>query len=281
MSSRTDLAVEQIGDTLPEGIHSVTRGQAFTITEITIDSDAHGSVIGRGKGRYLTLACERLSQMPTDAQEQIAELTAELRTLLPEGNLLVVGLGNADITPDALGPAVAGKLLATRHLRHELTDAEAEFAALRQLRPVSVIANGVLAQTGIETAELIRSLLDTIQPAAIIAVDALACSDAARLGTTIQISDAGIAPGSGVQNRRTALTEASLGVPVFAIGVPTVIDLHSLLHTDANLDSTLPNMMVTPRDIDRLVQQAAHLIAAALNLALQPTLTPEDLAFLC
>lgn len=282
MQTRTDLALEQAGGVSGrEGISVRKRGNAFRTTEIIIDSDAHGAAIGRGKGRYLTLESERLSQFSAAYREQVEELAAELRGFLPTGEVLVAGLGNNDITPDALGPAVANKLLATRHLRTELANDSTDADFLRSLRPVSVLAHGVLGQTGIETAELIHALRNTVHPQAVVAIDALACSDLQRLGTTIQISDAGISPGSGVQNSRKELSERTLGIPVIAIGVPTVVDMHTIVshyvgETAWNGENVLPNMMVTPRDIDKLLSRAAAMIAAALNLALHPQLGFED-----
>ncbi len=282
MQTRTDLALEQAGNIKnSEGITISERGSVFHITEIMIDSDAHGTPIGRPKGRYLTLEGERLSHFSERYREQVEELADELRNFLPDGDILVVGLGNSDITPDALGPDVAGKLLATRHLRTELAADDPDTDFLRGLRPVSVLANGVLGQTGIETAELIHALRDTVHPRAVIAIDALACSDLHRLGTTIQVSDAGISPGSGVRNSRAELSDRTLGIPVIAIGVPTVVDMHTIVsqYTGEALRDTnnaLPNMMVTPRDIDKLLSHASAMIAAALNLALHPQFRFED-----
>ena len=283
-TSRTDLALERAeGLEAPEGITLRRRGKAFQITEIEIDSDAHGAVIGRGKGRYLTLERIEPGSSGSAMQAQTEELAQELRQFLPEGDgaVLVAGLGNADITPDALGQQTAGLVLATRHLRAELAENEPDTDFLRGLRQVSVLANGVLGQTGIETAELISALRETVQPACIIAVDALACSDLERLGTTVQISDAGISPGSGVQNRRAELSERTLGVPVIAVGVPTVVDLHTIVTQAVGEDAqaaltAFPNMMVTPRDIDRLLHHAARLLAMSLNLALHPQFTFAD-----
>ncbi len=277
-AARTDLALEQATSLAPEETIPITRrGKAFRISELHIADAAQAKRIGRSTGRYITLECDRLSHRTEGLQAQAEELAAEIAQLLPEGDLLVVGLGNADITPDALGPAVAGKILATRHLRRELQKDDPELEYLRSLRPVSVLANGVLGQTGIEAAELAAALRDTVRPAAVIAVDALACSDISRLGCTIQISDAGISPGSGVQNRRKALNSATLGVPVIAIGVPTVVDMHTIVrhYTDFH-DDSMPNMMVTPRDIDQLIAHTAKLIGYAINLALQPTMSFAD-----
>lgn len=278
--SRTDLAVEQ-AETLPprSGIRMRHRGEAFRTTEIEIESDADGAAIGRGKGRYLTLESADLHRTTPQLRAQVTELADELRSFVPPGAVLVAGLGNADITPDALGPATAGCVLATRHLRQELRSNEPDTDFLRQLRPVSVLSNGVLGQSGIETAELIAALRQTVQPACVIAVDALACSDLSRLGTTVQISDAGIQPGSGVRNSRAELSRRTLGIPVIALGVPTVVDLHTAVTEAAGQAadlSRLPNMMVTPRNIDQLLHHAARLLGTALNLALHPQLSFED-----
>lgn len=277
MKIRTDLAVESFTEEkLPEAVHKETRGSAFEITEIIIDDDSCLESLGKGRGRYITLEGGSLSRFSDDYEAMTAELSDELRRLVPEGEILVAGLGNNDITPDALGPQVAAKVLATRHLRDELDADEEEF--LTSLRRVSVFAGGVLGQTGIETAEIVRAIVRELQPKAVIAVDALACSDISRLGTTIQLSDTGISPGSGVSNARKELSEKNLGVPVIAVGVPTVVDMHTIVRslTGRSPKKDLPNMMVTPRDIDRLTERASQLIAFGINLALHPALTPDD-----
>lgn len=278
MQNRTDLALERAAGFFPqEGILMRHRGRAFRITEIEIDSDEHGAAIGKSKGRYLTLEAAQLHHASPQLREQAAELADELRHFIPDGAVLIAGLGNADITPDALGPLTAGRILATRHLKQELSENDPDAAFLRTLRPVSVLANGVLGQTGIETAELIAALRERIKPVCIIAVDALACSDLHRLGSTVQISDAGISPGSGVQNRRAELSAKTLGIPVIAVGVPTVVDLHTVVRqAGAEPPEALPNLMVTPRDIDRLLHHAARLLALSINLALHPQLSYED-----
>ena len=278
MQVRTDLALERAaGSPSQEGILLRRRGTAFRITEIEIDSDEHGAAIGRPKGRYLTLEAAQLHHASPQMKQQITELAEELRRFIPEGAALVAGLGNADITPDALGPMTAGRILATRHLRQELAENDPDTDFLRSLRPVSVLANGVLGQTGIETAELIAALRDRIKPQCILAVDALACSDLHRLGSTVQISDAGISPGSGVKNSRAELSAKTLGVPVIAVGIPTVVDLHTVVRqAGAEPPQALPNLMVTPRDIDRLLHHAARLLALSINLALHPQLSYED-----
>lgn len=276
MNIRTDLALESIsaGD-LPEGVHIKTRGRAFSITEIVIDDDSCLSTIGKDRGRYITLEGSSLSRFSDDYQLMAQELAQELEQLVPDGEVLVVGLGNNDITPDAIGPQTASKVLATRHLSSS-DDLCGEF--FTSLRRVSAFAGGVMGQTGIETAEIVRAITSELQPAAIIAIDALACTDISRLGTTIQLTDTGISPGSGVSNRRMELSEKLFGIPVIAVGVPTVVDMHTIVRslTGRRIKGELPNMMVTPRDIDRLTERASQLLAFGINLALQPTLTFED-----
>ncbi|MCD7811097.1 MAG: GPR endopeptidase [Ruminococcus sp.] len=278
MEIRTDLALEGVASVRgrDSGIHQVKRGKAFRITEIVIDDDSHIDTIGKGRGRYITLEGSSLSKFSDEYEDMTLELARELRMLIPEGEILVVGLGNNDITPDALGPQVAAKVLATRHLRDELDSEEEEF--LTSLRRVSVFAGGVLGQTGIETAEMVKAICRELKPSGIIAVDALACSDIRRLGTTIQLSDSGISPGSGVSNARRELSEKIFGVPVIAVGVPTVVDMHTIVRsfTGGQPTRNMPNMMVTPRDVDRLTERASQLIAFGINLALQPSLTLED-----
>lgn len=277
MDIRTDLALESFSEeALPESVHITTRGSVFSVTEITIDDDSCLESLGKGKGRYITLEGSSLSRFSDDYEAMAKELSDELSRLLPEGEILVVGLGNNDITPDAIGPQTASKVLATRHLSHELDSDEERF--LTSLRRVSSFAGGVMGQTGIETAEVVKALAGELRPAGIIAIDALACTDVSRLGTTIQITDSGISPGSGVSNARRELSEKLFGVPVIAVGVPTVVDMHTIVRslTGESIDGELPNMMVTPRDIDRLTERASQLIAFGINLALQPTLTFED-----
>lgn len=277
MNIRTDLAVENFSDeTLPKGVHRHIRGKTFEITEIVIDDDSCLNTIGKGRGCYITLEGCELSRFSDTYEDMSLELASELERLIPDGDMLVVGLGNNDITPDALGPQVISKILATRHLRSELDSEEESF--LTSLRPVSAFAGGVLGQTGIETAELVSAVIKQINPSGVIVVDSLACSDISRLGTTIQLSDSGISPGSGVSNARAELSEKLFGIPVIAIGVPTVVDMHTIVRslTGSEISEELPNMIVTPRDIDRLTERASQLIAFGINLALHKELSFDD-----
>ena len=279
MAFRTDLALELADrEKIQEGITRTIRGKAFKITEIVIEDDKYGKNIGKGKGRYITLEGESLSALSDNYREMTEEFAQEVKKILgdSEGQVLIVGLGNDDITPDALGPLSASGVMATRHLKTEL--AEDEF--LSNLRGVSVLLSGVLGTTGIESAEIVKAITEKIKPDIIIVIDALACSELSRLGKTIQISDAGISPGSGVENKRKELSQRTLGVPVIAIGVPTIIDMHTIVEelTGKRVNNNMPNMMVTPKDIDQLVSHASRLISTGLNLALQPALDFDDAA---
>lgn len=272
---RTDLAVERTA-AAPElpGVTQETRGKIFSVTEIRIKNDTCGAPIGKPAGRYVTLEAEALSRNSSQYEEMAEELAAELERFLPkEGCVFVAGLGNRAITPDALGPRVASKVLATRHLRTALSNEELEY--LPEFRPVCVLAGGVLGQTGMESAELLEAVCHQVQPAAVVAVDALACAELSRLGTTIQMSDSGISPGSGVANHRAELSKRTLGVPVVALGVPTVVDLHTAVQGiyGKSVPKNRPNMMVTPRDVDRLIDHAGDLLACSLNMALHPGMT--------
>lgn len=284
MSIRTDLAVEMIDEdaaSLPRGIkRKLRKSDSCSITEIIVTDEMAGLRIGKSKGRYITIETDRLSSSPSDFEEQAADIAAELISLkgADKTDGLIVGLGNSDITPDALGPLVCSKIIATRHLKNELPPGH----SLSGLNPVSAIAPGVLGQTGMEAAEVIKAVCDAVKPQYIFAVDALACSDISRLGTTIQLTDTGISPGSGVQNRRKELSQLTLDIPVIAIGVPTVVDMHTIVEnvTGNSPDKHLPNMMVTPRDVDKLIERTSRLLAYAINRAAQPSLSFEDITAL-
>ncbi len=268
MNIRTDLAVERLdlSAPLPAGAgcrEFSLRGVPCTLVEIR--GEAAARTLQKPAGRYFTLSCTPFRCAPEDFPAEVEAAAGILRSLLPrKGLVLTVGLGNDSITPDALGPETARLLLATRHIDGE----SAALAGLPGLRPAAAIAPGVLGQTGMETAEILSALVREIRPSAVIAVDALAAGDFSRLGATVQICDSGISPGSGVANRRKELSPATLGVPVVAVGVPTVADYPG--------QSGAP-MMVTPREIDVIVENAAKTIAFAINRALQPGLSLEDL----
>lgn len=275
---RTDIAEEKIpSGRLPEGVERKTRDTGkCRVTEIRVNTDEAGKALGKPVGRYVTIGTENLSSHPDDFTKTVDCIAGEIRALCGEGgDVLVVGLGNTDITPDALGPLVVSRIVATRHLENELPEGH----ELSGLPAVSAMATGVLGQTGIESSEMVRAVCEKIHPRVVIAVDALACSDSARLGRTVQLSDTGISPGSGVENKRKELSRSTLGVPVVAIGVPTVVDMHTIVESLTGKEPAdgTPNMMVTPRDVDRLVARASKLIGFAVNRAFLPDFSFEEL----
>lgn len=284
MAIRTDLAYEAVSSIspdgqLPPGINKSQRSVCgMTVTEITVDGHAAELASGKPSGRYVTVHTPPMSSAVCGTEEQVEALADIICDMLPDltgQTVLVVGLGNSDITPDALGPKTVGRILATRHL----TDEPGIASELMQLSPVAALATGVLGQTGIEAAEIVKAVCKNIRPAAVCVIDALACAEPSRLGVTVQLSDTGISPGSGVKNTRKELSRTTVGVPVLAIGVPTVIDLHTAAEnlTGRQADDSLPNMMVTPRDVDTLISGGARFIASALNKAFQPSLSVGEL----
>ena len=268
MGIRTDLAVERLelsGGPLPKGVRRTEKVlNGVPLTEVRIEAENAAKLLGKPQGCYFTVECTPFRKTPENFEAEVLVTAQALSQLLPEGPVLVAGLGNESITPDALGPEAVHLMLATRHL----PAGTAAALGMGTLRPVSAIAPGVLGQTGIETCEILAALVKEVSPAAVIAVDALAAGDPARLGATVQICDTGISPGSGVANRRKELSAQTLGVPVIAVGVPTV--------TDFSAGGGEP-MMVTPREIDLIIENAAKTVAFALNKALQPGLRLEDI----
>lgn len=278
MQVRTDLALERrelhgAGELPGVCCDEETRG-GVRLTRIRVTEGAGARAIGKPAGTYLTVELPRLSDdgLLADAGKVLAEAFA---SLLPrEGTVLVAGLGNPAITPDALGPRTADGVLATRHISDEL----ARTVGLPGLRRVAVLWPGVLGRTGIETQEILRGAVDRIRPAAVVAVDALAARRLERLGRTVQLADSGISPGSGVGNARGEISRATLGVPVVSVGVPTVVDAATLAQDLLAGEEPPPlpdgGMVVTPREIDLLIDRAAELLSHALNCALHPTVSP-------
>ena len=263
---RTDLALEaaDTGDkSLPEGVFCETDRQDGVLrTTVKIETDAAAGRLGRPRGVYHTL------EGPLSLREALCTQTARLlKEALPDGEILVVGLGNGAVTPDALGPVTAQRVVATRHFF-----SEGETAGLAQsLRPVCCFVPGATGQTGMETAELVKAVRRLGNFSAVVAVDALAARSAARLGQTVQFSDTGIAPGSGVGN----------AVQEFSLGISTVIDAATLLHDfGARPPENAAGMVVTSRDIDRVIHAGAEILSTALNRALQPSFTAEEIRLL-
>ena len=289
MAFRTDLAVEAIENhktaaALPHVRQSDRTLEGFAVHEVRILSEDAAREIGKPQGRYLTLELDALIRREEDAFPRACKaLSTLLRELLPhpnDGPVLIVGLGNRMITPDAIGPQTADHVIATRHL---VAQSPAIFA---DWRPVSALAPGVLGQTGVETGEVICGVLDRVRPAAVIAVDALAAGRLSRLLHTVQLADTGITPGAGVGNARAALNEETLGVPVIAVGVPTVVDGATLAHEISSqlgqpaceaLDDLSQPVMITTRDIDREVADISRMIGYAVNMALHPHLSVADI----
>lgn len=268
MEYRTDLAVEYT----PPSCHRRELRDGCAVTRLN----------HRGE-RYVTIELPALTDHTDGAAAEL--IRRELTAMLPgRGLVLVVGLGNRSITPDALGPLTADKILATRHIRGELARA----AGLEGLRPVAVLAPGVLGNTGVESGEAAEALAAALHPAAVVAVDALAARSLSRLGCTVQLSTAGVSPGEGVGNPRPELSARRLGVPVAALGIPTVVDAASLAADLTGgrreaVESVCPrgaSMVVTPREIDLLVERGARTLAMAVNRALNPSLSQEEISLL-
>ncbi len=290
MELRTDLAVEarEIAGENINGIEYKTYSEnGIEISRLRVKTQRAQQALGKEAGTYITIELPSLTDNFTETDERLVTIGREIRRLLPvNGLVLVVGLGNPEITPDSLGPKTSSRVLATRHITGEI----AEATGLDRLRPVAVMQTGVTGQTGIETGEYILSVVKRIRPNAVVTIDALASRRLERLGCTLQISDTGISPGAGVGNHRTKITKETIGVPVIAVGVPTVVDAQTLasdlLKGDCGSKAkklVTPHgrqMVVIPREIDLLTERAARLIAFALNSALQNEFDISDLVSL-
>ena len=271
---RTDLALEFTDTTdniLPKGVYVKENSVgSMKKTIVSIKTQEASERIGRPKGEYVTIESDLINQ-----EETATELAKDLSKLLPKGAVLVVGLGNRGITPDTLGPLVTEKIIVTRHIPME----QRGLFGTDDLREVSAIAPGVMGQTGIETAHIIKAVADSVELSGVLVVDALAARSQQRLGRTIQLSNVGISPGSGVHNRRSELSEKTLGVPVISMGIPTVVDAATLILDNCpscEQDSITENMIVTPRDIDSIIKRGGEIISVAINMALFPQLSYED-----
>ena len=285
-SRRTDLALEA-GELRGEGLEGVESREeeleGFPLTTVRLTGEAGARALGKPAGTYHTLNLAGVGRREEGAFPRAARAVAHLlRPLLPHrGEVLVVGLGNRAITPDAVGPRACDRTLVTRHLAGRAP------SPLGELRAVSALAAGVLGTTGVESGELVRALCDKIKPACVVAVDALCARRVERLCAAVQICDTGIAPGSGVGNHRFALSRETLGVPVVALGVPTVVEGTTLcadLLEEAGAPSPrkLPgaSLFVTPRDIDQRVEDMARVLGHGITLALQEGLSWDDLVAL-
>ena len=319
-SVRTDLAIEarelaqqnaQAADQL-EGVDVETKEDPdYFLTHVRIHSEEGSRLMGKPKGDYITLESEKLKENDVECHEKIIKLLAEnIRSLVNFGEddcILVAGLGNWNITPDALGPKVVSKILVTRHLQGTLPE-EIE----KTVRPVAAVSPGVMGITGIETGEILKGIVDKLQPSLLISIVALAARRSNRINAAIQMSDTGVAPGAGVGNKRMMLDKESLGIPVIAIGVPTVVDAATLVNDTMDrilgemmqqtekgsafyqtlqsleqeekyqmitdiLGPYTGNMFVTPKEVDAVVDRLANIIANAINIAIHPGVTMEDI----
>ena len=239
-------------------------------TVVRIVTENGAKAMGRPQGTYITIEAPDLSVPDEDYHREISEeISKHLKQLIDlkkEKSILVVGLGNAGITADALGPHVVENLRMTRHIIREygLRGIDHE-----KMHRVSGIVPGVMAQTGMETAEIIQGVVAETKPDVVVAIDALAARSVRRLNRTIQITDTGIHPGSGVGNHRTGITSDNIGVPVIAVGVPTVIDAATIIGDVTkdyeNIPKHLSDMYVTPKDIDENIRITAEIIAESIN----------------
>lgn len=323
-SKRTDLTLEaqelfkeqQLRQTPneksdPPGVEVENAGDDnIKITRVRVTSPTGEASIGKPMGNYITLEVPGLRYNDQELYENTCKaLAKELASILklgPKSTILIVGLGNWNVTPDALGPKVVSSVMVTRHLLEYVPDQVDE-----GVRPVCAVAPGVLGITGIETGEIVRGIVDKVKPDVIIAIDALASRKMERVNTTIQIADTGISPGSGVGNKRMELSKATLGVPVIAIGVPTVVDAATMANDtiDLVLDSMINqapqgtdfynmlktidrnekyqmiqevlqpyigNLIVTPKEIDEVVERVSKVIANGLNISLHQGITLND-----
>lgn len=295
---RTDLALEA-RESAEEGAEEL-RGVAVEedyheesevkVTKVVISSKNSAKLLGKPMGTYITLEAPAMAQPDDDYHKEISqELAKQLKEIIPgmekELSVMVVGLGNRDVTADALGPNVVDNLTITRHMVKEFGKAA---YGKNRMHMISGLIPGVMAKTGMESSEIIRGVVEKTNPDVVIVVDALAARSTRRLNRTIQITNTGIHPGSGVGNYRNSITEEILGVPVVAIGVPTVVDAATIVNdallkmvNQADTDgielkeelrkglSELYNMYVTGKDVDYEIKQISHIICDAINCALE------------
>ena len=295
---RTDLAMEAFdsenGNSVPGVQVNHWDATDVRMTEVLIEDPQTAEQLGKPCGTYLTMECGLLREQDPEARIAMSTLLGEeLGRMLKaddDSPVLVIGLGNRFITPDSLGPLTVDRTLVTRHM------IGAGFAP-EHMRPVSAVAPGVLGVTGVETAEMVTALVERINPRAVVCIDSLAARASSRIGSTIQLADTGIQPGAGVGNRRSPLTKETLGVDVIAVGMPTVVYAATLARdafaalSDRNVDDEalsalerdllgqeFGEMIVTPREIDAIVKNAAAVIASGLNRALHPRLNDAEIA---
>lgn len=291
---RTDLALE-VRESFPEDNVEI-KGVILTedydennnirVSTVVIKDEKGARAMQKPIGTYITIEAPEIDKSDTNYHKPVAdEIAKHLKHLsgnLKQDEVLVVGLGNREVTPDALGPQVVDNLFVTRHLIKEYGD---EFKKKNKLGSVSAISPGVMAQTGMETVEIIKGIIKETKPKLLIVIDALASRSVSRLNTTVQLTDTGISPGSGIGNNRKAINESSLGTKVIALGVPTVVDAATIVadtltkymtksgfgEEDINQfiteirEQQIDNMFVTPKNIDESIKRISYTISEALN----------------
>lgn len=292
---RTDLAseIKEIRNlSEKDGVYDVSSEKdGIKFREVRIMNQSAAAKTGKREGTYITVDFGDAFNNEAVFDSATEIISDKIRSLVGsdiDSNVLVVGLGNSELTSDAIGPNTMDGVIVTRHLKEHLP----EIYSTMPLRELSAIVPGVLGTTGIETSDIVKAVADKIKPSAVIAVDALASRRADRVCSTVQMSDTGIIPGSGVGNHRQELSRKTLGVPVISIGVPTVIDAATIAYdalgalqgeTGISFEEVCSamgesaGMIVTPRDIDVLVSKASRLLAFSLNMALHGDLTPEEI----
>lgn len=279
-SIRTDLAVEAHAYWMEnaeetsalEGVISreSSRG-GFPLTTVTIVDKNGEKALGKPRGTYLTLDISAFWNRKINIFRTTVETIAQLlKPMLPEnGPVLVAGLGNRAMTPDALGPGCLEHLLVTRHLGD----------ILPEFRAIAALSGGVSGSTGLEAAEWVKGVTEQIHPAAVIVVDALAARALDRVCSSVQIADTGLTPGSGVGNHRMALNQENLGVPVLSVGIPTIVDIDTIVRdiTANHTEPTPKGFFVTPDSIDAKIKELSKVLGYGISLALHPELDTEDL----
>ncbi len=285
---RTDLALEA-RERFPEDdvevkgvILEEKEEKGIKITTLEIKDKRAAEAMGKPVGTYITIEADKIDEDTELLEETIGRYIELLTGGIKGKSIMVAGLGNREVTPDALGPKVVEELFTTRHLIREFGE---EFRAQYQMEAMSAIAPGVMAQTGMESREILHGIAKETKPDFLIVIDALAARSVSRINRTVQITNTGISPGSGVGNHRNALNEMTLGSKVIALGVPTVVDALTIVEDRVQevlekqgfsaeecgsflkeIDSpAMRNMFVTPKDIDEAVSQMSQVIAGALN----------------
>ena len=296
-----------------DGIEVIEESEKdIKVTTVKVKNEEGAKKIGKPQGNYITIDIPKFTAYDGDTMDDVSKVLAEILGRLVnieiEKTALVVGLGNRKVTPDALGPKVTEKIMVTRHLQTVMPEAIDD-----SVRLVCSIAPGVLGITGIETSEIIKAVVDKVKPDLVVCIDALAARRIERVNTTIQIGDTGVAPGAGVGNNRMKINEESLGVKVIAIGVPTVVDAVTIANDSIDLvidslisgtssgnefykmlksldksekgalirevlsSEALGDMIVTPKDIDLVIDSLSKIIANGINMAVQPNMDMEDI----